>query len=50
MENPDKTYELVLFVRYWALLKCCTVRAQLNSSNTTNVQGLVILYSSKCLS
>ncbi|KAL7737456.1 hypothetical protein ACLKA6_007597 [Drosophila palustris] len=39
METPDKSYELVLFVRYWTLLKCCTIRAQLNSSNTTNVQG-----------
>lgn len=43
METTDKSYELVLYVRYWTLLKCCTVRAQLNSSNTTNIQGLVLL-------
>ncbi|XP_060653205.1 LOW QUALITY PROTEIN: THO complex subunit 5 [Drosophila nasuta] len=39
MENPDKSYELVLLVRYWGLLKCTTVRAELNSVTPSNVQG-----------
>lgn len=37
METPDKSYELILLIRYWGLLKCATVHAQLNSPNNLNV-------------
>ncbi|XP_023171829.2 THO complex subunit 5 [Drosophila hydei] len=39
IESPDKSFELILIVRYWQLLKCVTVRAQLNSTNNSNFQG-----------
>ncbi|KAH8398220.1 hypothetical protein KR222_003228 [Zaprionus bogoriensis] len=38
METPDKSYELVLLIRYWGLLKCATVRAELSSTNNSNIQ------------